>query len=320
MVHWFTVGAAAKLNRTLYDLGTSVYFHATFHELDRVAFLDLQGDFLSEVSKLSVGASNSIVYRDLDVSQLSGPLGYEARLLFDFSPEDETPASLLKSTLARDPEVIFSKETFGAYDVSHATMLQCASPCGEHGLRSPLVTEGSESVACTCLCDTGWETEMNQPFESFKYCTNQADGTGGYGGNQTSNITTDWRPPLPAYPPPPPKTYENESAKTKIPLFKWIIIGVSVIVLAVIVFVLCRTKCCGLCSLSCCAHSPGQYKYPRLPHRVEVHASQQPYYTFSPPDQHMYPTAQFFPAARVAPPQQVGTTSPLGNGFNPPES
>ena len=325
---------STSFNRTLYDLGTSAYFQATFHGLDRLAFLDLQETLLERVSQSAIGASDSIVYRDMDASRENGLLGYEARLLFDFSPDDATPASLLATTLSRDPETVIPVELFGHYTVSHATLLQCASPCGDNGMRAPEVGAESNAVSCTCACDPGWSTDMSQPFETFEYCSVAADTSDGGGtdmngstGN-TSNGTTGWRPPVPAYPPPPPKSYENETGKTKIPLFKWIIIGVSVIILAILVFVLCKTRCCGLCGLCslcglCCSNGSSQsYKMPVAPQRVHVHAMHQPQYAFAAPPQYFQSPPQYFPAP--PPPQQQeihtppATMAPLGQGFQRP--
>lgn len=36
----------------------------------------------------------------------------------------------------------------------------------------PTVAESGQ-VSCTCKCDLGWETDMDQIFDSFKYCAVQ---------------------------------------------------------------------------------------------------------------------------------------------------
>lgn len=217
---------ALGFNRSMYDLGTSIHVRVTFHELDRLAFLDLQDIMLSNVHMVAIGTQDSMVYRDLDSSQNNGPLGYEALVLFDFSPRDSTPASLVNSVISNNPENIFPPETFGASDVSYAGMLACS--CGDHGIRVPHYTAASNSMSCTCQCDPGWDTDMSQKFESFKYCSIQKSSTDDAPVQNTSDPS--WRPPVPLYPPPPPKTYKNESSG-KLPLFKWAIIGASIIVL-----------------------------------------------------------------------------------------
>ena len=120
-------------DRGMYDQGTSAYLQATFHGLDRLAFLELQHTLLLRIAQTAVGAGDSIVFRDMDTSQRNGDLGYEARLLFDFSPADATPASLVASMLSKNPEAVLPTDVFGSFSVSHATVLQCPMPCGEHG-------------------------------------------------------------------------------------------------------------------------------------------------------------------------------------------
>ena len=164
-------------DRGMYDQGTSAYLQATFHGLDRLAFLELQHTLLLRIAQTAVGAGDSIVFRDMDTSQRNGDLGYEARLLFDFSPADATPASLVASMLSKNPEAVLPTDVFGSFSVSHATVLQCPMPCGEHGLRAPEIAAGSSTVSCTCQCDPGWETDLNQPFETFVYCSVGAGNT-----------------------------------------------------------------------------------------------------------------------------------------------
>lgn len=213
-------------------------------------------------------------------------------------------------------------------------------------MRVPEVTTGSGAVSCTCQCDYGWATDQNQPFDSFAYCTVTTSNTPTTNSNTnktmttTSNTTTsptagDWRPPVPSYPPPPPA---SKTTKKKVPLFKWVIIGISVIVMAVLVFVLCRTRCCGLwglcCSDGCCSgrSSHGHFKYPAVPHRIQgihVHAMNPPPYFHAPmPYQahrmHTESQGQSYPY-RSPPPQhfpmppEAAQMAPLGHGFSPPE-
>jgi len=214
-------------DRSLYDLGTSVHVRVTFEELDRLSFLDLQDMMLSNIQQIAIGSQDSIIYRDLDTSQKNGPLGYEALVLFDFSPRDSTPAALLNTAISNDPQRAFPLETFGMYNVTFVGLLECTYPCGDHGVRVPRYTESSNSISCTCSCDSGWETDLNQPFESFKYCAIQRDSVSS--SPIQNSVNGSWRPPVPMYPPPPPKTYEDKSSG-KIPLFKWAIIGASIIV------------------------------------------------------------------------------------------
>lgn len=336
------VVAAQSFDRALYDGGTSAYLKATFHGLDRFAFLDLQSNLLSRVAKAAVGAADSIVFRDMDSTQVNGPLGYEARLLFDFTPADATPASLLASILSQNPESVLPTSVFGQYSVAHAMVLQCPTPCGAHGLRAPEVAAGSGSVSCTCQCDPGWMTDVNQPFESFEYCSiatstmaptsptvpTTSTTTPNTSTNTTSdNNSIDWRPPLPIYPPPPPA---SKTTKKKVPLFKWIIIGVSILVIAILVFVLCRTRCCGLwsicCGGGCCPSASPSYKYPVAPQRIHVHAMHHPQsqhpYTASPVMHHPYPIQYFAPpppeSYQTPPPPPQPAMAPLGHGFQPP--
>lgn len=323
-------------DRAVYDLGTSAYLQATFHGLDRLAFLELRHTLLSRIAQAAVGAGDSIVFRDMDTSQVNGPLGYEARLLFDFAPADATPASLVASVLANNPETVISPDIFGQFSVSHATILQCPEPCGDHGLRAPEFATGSGTVSCTCQCDPGWQTDMNQPFETFLYCSVPAStATDGPSTAPTTSTTTNtsagWRPPVPSYPPPPPAT---KTTKTSVPLFKWIIIGASVIVIAILLFVLCRTRCCGLwglcCSDGCWTRSSASLKHPVAPQRIHVHAMHQPapvqyaYMTPAPPDQQAraYP-AQYFPppppeSYHTPPPPAHASMAPLGHGYPRP--
>ena len=357
-------GAAVgrAFDRALYDRGTSAYLQATFHGLDRSAFLDLQTVLLSRIAQAAVGTEDSIVYRDLETSaQDDGPLGYEARLVFDFTPADATPAALLASTLARNPNDVLPVDIFGQYSVSHAVLLQCPIPCGDHGMRAPDVAAGTGAVSCTCKCDPGWTTDLDQPFESFEYCTLTAAGddtndtTDTTDTNDTNDTTNainninngtttvpptsgDWRPPVPSYPPPPPA---SKTTKTRVPLFKWVIIGVSVIVLAIIVFVLCRTRCCGLWSLCCgggCCGGSNTHKYPASPQRIHVHAMNPPPYYHVPAayqarqmhnahhahnDGQYYPPAQYFPTPppesyQTPPPYPSAAMAPLGHGFRAP--
>ncbi len=349
-------------DRGLYDLGTSAYLQATFHGLDRLAFLELQHTLLSRIAHAAVGAGDSIVFRDMDTSQVNGPLGYEARLLFDFSPADATPASLIASVLANNPETVIPTDVFGQFSVSHATILQCPEPCGDHGLRAPEIAAGSGAVSCTCQCDPGWQTNMNQPFETFVYCsvpastttdsplttptTSTTPSTPGTPDTPdtpdtsttapttpiTTNTSIGWRPPVPSYPPPPPTT---KTTKTSVPLFKWIIIGASIVVIAILLFVLCRTRCCGLwglcCGDGCCTRSSASYKYPVAPQRIHVHAMHQPppvqyaYMTPAPPapQSRAYPPQYFAPpppeSYHTPPPPAQASMAPLGHGFRPPQ-
>lgn len=334
-------------DRGMYDLGTSAFLQATFHGLDRLAFLELQHTLLSRIAQAAVGAGDSIVFRDMDASQVNGPLGYEARLLFDFSPADATPASLVASILSKNPESVIPTDVFGHFSVSYATVLQCSSPCGNHGLRTPEFAAGSGAVSCTCQCDPGWETDINQPFETFVYCsipastdsplTTPTTSTTPSSPNTsttaptapiTTNSSTGWRPPVPSYPPPPPA---SKTTKSTVPLFKWIIIGASVIVMAILIFVLCRTRCCGLWGLcfgnGCCNKSSASYKYPVAPQRVHVHAMHQPppvqyAYTTPTPQPPTYPAQYFAPpppeSYRTPPPPAQASMAPLGHGFRPP--
>ena len=336
-------------DRGMYDQGTSAYLQATFHGLDRLAFLELQHTLLLRIAQTAVGAGDSIVFRDMDTSQRNGDLGYEARLLFDFSPADATPASLVASMLSKNPEAVLPTDVFGSFSVSHATVLQCPMPCGEHGLRAPEIAAGSSTVSCTCQCDPGWETDLNQPFETFVYCSvgagNTIDGplttpstpstpttsTTAPISSITTNSSTGWRPPVPSYPPPPPA---SKTTKKSVPIFKWVIIGASIIVTAILVFVLCRTRCCGLwgicCGDGCCTNPSKSYKYPVAPQRIHVHAMHQPppvqyaYTTAAPPMQHphAYPTQYFAsppPESYHTPPQPAQPAmAPLGHGFRPP--
>lgn len=116
---------------------------------------------------------------------------------------------------------------FGAYTVYYAKMLSCAYSCGMHGMKSPKIDPEGD-VSCTCQCDAGWMTDLEQPFESFEYCGVQTEM------NRTdtpapSQSAANWRPPVYPSPPPPPKTYKDESG-TSLPLFKWAIIGASIVV------------------------------------------------------------------------------------------
>ena len=52
------------------------------------------------------------------------------------------------------------------------SQLVCVYSCGVHGYRMPKIAESGQ-VSCTCKCDTGWKTDMNQNFDSFKYCAVQ---------------------------------------------------------------------------------------------------------------------------------------------------
>lgn len=223
----FLQASVQGYNRSFYDLGTSIHVRVMFDELDRLAFLDLQDKMLSKIQETAIGLQDSIVYRDLDSSQKNGPLGYEARLLFDFSPRDSTPASLLDTVISNDPQSVFSSDTFGACNMIFVGMLECTYPCGNHGLRVPKYIESSNSISCTCNCDLGWDTDVNQPFESFKYCSVQRESISN--PPVQNSINGSWRPPVSMYPPPPPKTYKEKSSG-KIPLFKWVIIGASIII------------------------------------------------------------------------------------------
>ena len=228
---------------------------------------------------------------------------------------------------------------FGSYNLTYADMINCVSQCGIHGMRVPLISQNDRTaVGCTCQCDPGWSTDITQPFESYVYCAMEdPNSDGSLTPNQ--NLGGDWRPPVPLYPPPPPKTYEDQSSK-KLPLFKWAIIGASIIVFgtlapvipsstgavgyikltptlavaAILVFIMCKTRCCGLTRLlsSCCcccgSSDPFHQTYvqrppkgypPQLPYAVNPHV-----YTFTNPYQ--YPPQNTY--------QQTMTTSPLANG------
>lgn len=221
-------GLVRGFNRSLYDLGSSVHVRVTFEELDRMSFLDFQDIMLSNVQRESIGLRDSIVYRDLDPSQNNGPLGYQALVLFDFSPRDSTPASLLDTVISHDPWKVFPQEIFGASNVTFVGVLECSPLCGDHGMRVPRYSEASNTAACTCQCDSGWHTDTNQAFESFEYCSIQSESIGSPPVQNT--VDGPWRPPVAMYPPPPPKTYEDKSSG-KLPLFKWAIIGASIIVI-----------------------------------------------------------------------------------------
>jgi hypothetical protein len=126
---------------------------------------------------------------------------------------------------------------FGSYNLTYADMINCISPCGTHGMRVPLISQTDRTaVGCTCQCDPGWSTDTAQPFESYVYCAMEdPNSDGSLAPNQ--NLGGDWRPPVPMYPPPPPKTYEDQSSK-KLPLFKWAIIGASIIVFGTSILVI----------------------------------------------------------------------------------
>lgn len=228
---WFQTGQYLSVlgyNRSLYNTGSSVHIRTTFHDLDRLTFIDFESIMLSNVQSTAIGVQDSIVYRDMDSSQNNGPLGYEAVLLFDFSERDSTPASLLISAISEDSEVIFPSDQFGANAITFVGLLECSHACGEHGMRIPLYSEKEETISCGCECDPGWDTDLNQDFESFKYCSLHGESI--QGPPVQNSIDGSWRPPVTTYPPPPPKTYENESSSKKLPLFKWAIIGTSIII------------------------------------------------------------------------------------------
>jgi len=95
-------------DRALYDSGSTVYLEITFHEFDRLYFVDQRDVMLGNIQEATVGAQDPIGYRDMETSpNTAGPLGYQARLLFDFAKRDSTPASLLASTLRNSPEDVF---------------------------------------------------------------------------------------------------------------------------------------------------------------------------------------------------------------------
>jgi hypothetical protein len=95
-------------DRALYDTGSTVYLEITFHEFDRLYFVDQRDIMLGNIQEATVGAQDPIGYRDMETSpNTAGPLGYQARLLFDFAKRDSTPASLLASTLRNSPEDVF---------------------------------------------------------------------------------------------------------------------------------------------------------------------------------------------------------------------
>jgi hypothetical protein len=97
-------------DRALYDSGSTLYLEITFHEFDRLYFVDQRDIMLENIQEATIGAQDPIGYRDMETSSntsLEYPLGYQARLLFDFAKRDSTPASLLSSTLKNSPEVVF---------------------------------------------------------------------------------------------------------------------------------------------------------------------------------------------------------------------
>lgn len=94
-------------------------------------------------------------------------------------------------------------------------------------MKSPNI-EPEGDVSCACQCDAGWMTDLDQPFESFEYCGVQT-GVNSTDTPAPSQSAANWRPPIYPSPPPPPKTYKDESG-TSLPLFKWAIIGASIVV------------------------------------------------------------------------------------------
>ena len=88
----------------------------TFHELDRLSFVDQRDIMLGNIQKATIGAQDPIGYRDMETSpNTAGPLGYQARLLFEFAKRDYTPASLLASTLKKSPDVVFPPSEVRTY-------------------------------------------------------------------------------------------------------------------------------------------------------------------------------------------------------------
>eukprot|EP00889_Picochlorum_renovo_P006126 jgi/Picre1/33156/NNA_008481.t1 len=263
---WCLCGVAtgADDDRSLYRDGESVYLSIFFSELDQYVFEDMTSLLQQNLEQNALGIQHGVQIRTLDYSVGQVDVGYNASLVFDFAADDAVPAHVIVSKLEKDPDAIFPQEQFGAYTVYYAKMLSCAYSCGMHGMKSPKI-DPKGGVSCTCQCDAGWMTDLEQPFESFEYCGVQTEM------NRTdtpapSQSAANWRPPIYPSPPPPPKTYKDESG-TSLPLFKWAIIGASIVVGAIVVFILCKTRCCGACRgrsccCCCCTPSPSPARFP----------------------------------------------------------
>lgn len=61
---------------------------------------------------------------------------------------------------------------FGPVEVHVVSQIVCIFSCGLHGYRMPKIAESGQ-VSCTCECDLGWETDMDQSFDFFEYCAVQ---------------------------------------------------------------------------------------------------------------------------------------------------
>jgi hypothetical protein len=118
-------------DRALYDSGSTVYLEITFHEFDRLYFVDQRDVMLGNIQEATVGAQDPIGYRDMETSpNTAGPLGYQARLLFDFAKRDSTPASLLASTLRNSPEDVFPPSEVSIVILIHLLAGMVLYECG----------------------------------------------------------------------------------------------------------------------------------------------------------------------------------------------
>lgn len=126
--------------------------------------------------------------RGLKRSLLSqGASGIVVDAVITFAPADATPASAFVSLLQSSPSTVFPPNTFGNIIVQRAIVLNCIIPCGPHGNPAPSVV--GKAVTCTCDCDAGWKTLVNQPFDSFVYCSSPSSAVNGTEQNNGSSST-----------------------------------------------------------------------------------------------------------------------------------
>eukprot|EP00890_Picochlorum_soloecismus_P000971 jgi/Picsp_1/1875/NSC_05341-R1_---NA--- len=156
----------------MYETGSSVYMKVFFPEIDVLTFDNLKPQLRENIQAFAMGAKYTPHIRDYDIQEALDDDGLLVSIMVDFSQDDGTPASLLTSKVTQEPTSIFPQEAFGPVEVHVVSQIVCIFSCGLHGYRMPKIAESGQ-VSCTCECDLGWETDMDQSFDFFEYCAVQ---------------------------------------------------------------------------------------------------------------------------------------------------
>jgi len=194
--------------------GPAVAFVASIPAYSPTTFdATAQGEYVKSIQKSIIGVTSTPQVRIRSLSPLEttmnsgtvarrmlrsqSPGGVDVDTVVEFDPTDTTAASSFLTTLRTEPSRVFPPAKYGSVSIPRAAELNCITSCGPNGDPAPRVSQ-TGSTSCTCECQAGWITALNQPFDTFEYCavrltedTNSPWSSGAGGDGVGNSITED---------------------------------------------------------------------------------------------------------------------------------